>query len=173
MAIRKFLRVAIYIRVSTEHESQEKSLDNQHAILVKYASERGWVIVEIYKDIKTGTIRNCKGLRRMIEDAKQGKFDVIIAKELSRFGHNADALSDLKRLLDNNDIDMVTVVDNAINTIEGDRTMFTLYAWLYENESRTISLRIKSTLRQKAMRGEFVNGDPPYGYRLENKNFSH
>lgn len=169
MAIMRFKRVALYIRVSTEYETQKKSLENQKAVLVKYASEKGWTVVKIYMDVKTGTSNKRNGLRNLIADAKGGVFDVIIAKELSRFGRNTDDLSDLKRLLDTHDIDMVTVVDNAINTIEGDRSKFALYAWLYENESRTTSQRIKATLRQKALRGEFVNGDPPYGYDLVNK----
>lgn len=94
---------------------------------------------------------------------EQKKFDIILAKELSRLARNGELSYRIKNLAENNKIDIITL-DNAINTLECNRSMFGLYAWLYEQESQCISERVKHSLTNKMRRGEFKGSIPPYGY---------
>lgn len=50
--------------------------------------EKGWILYDFNADIKSGTKYNRKGLDHLIEDAIDGKFDLILSKELSRLARN-------------------------------------------------------------------------------------
>lgn len=79
------MKSAIYIRVSTNKEEQKQSLDNQKELFMNLLSEKGWDLYDIYLDIQSGTkTKKRPQLKRMIEDARMNKFDIILAKELSR-----------------------------------------------------------------------------------------
>lgn len=63
-------------------------------------------------------------------------------------------LYEIKTLAENNNIHIITL-DNAINTIEGNTSMFSMYAWMYEQESQHISDKIKYALKSRAEKGIF------------------
>ena len=95
-------KVAIYARVSTEHEAQISALDNQ----VQYYAE----ILEKHPEFElydryidegiTGTsVKKRPSFLRMMEDAKNGCFDLIITREVSRFARNTvDTLQETRKL---------------------------------------------------------------------------
>lgn len=159
------MKCAIYIRVSTDKEEQKSSLQNQRELFINFIQEHNWELHDLYVDIESGTTSNRENLNRLIKDMEQKKFDIILAKELSRLARNGELSYRIKNLAENNKIDIVTL-DNAINTLEGNRSMFGLYAWLYEQESQRISERVKHSLNNKIKRGEFKGSIPPYGYKV-------
>ncbi|WP_232463426.1 recombinase family protein [Tumebacillus avium] len=130
--------------------------------------KKGWDLHDFYIDVETGTHDKRDSLKRLIEDAEQKKFDCILAKELSRLARNGELSYKIRRVLEENRIHIITL-DGAINTLEGNTDKFGLYAWLYEEESRRISKRIKVVFRQMAKRGEFKGSIPPYGYNVHEK----
>ncbi|MYL35537.1 recombinase family protein [Pontibacillus yanchengensis] len=160
------MRCAVYIRVSTDKEEQKASLKYQKDLFYRYIEEQGWDIYEIYVDVQTGTTAKRKNLQKMIEDAQDKKFDMILAKELSRLARNGELSYKIKNLCENQGIHIITL-DNAINTLEGNTNMFGLYAWLYEQESQNTSNRVKETLRTRAKKGLFQGSIPPYGYNVQ------
>ena len=161
------MKVAIYIRVSTNQTSQQGSLDNQKKLLMDYIKMQGYTVYKVYLDIGSGTNTNRKAFKELVRDAKDKKFDMVLAKELSRLARNARASLEFKDVIMENEIHIITL-DGAINTIENGISMYGLYTWLYENESRNTSRRIKDTMRTVAKSGRFIKADPPYGYRVEN-----
>ena len=81
----------LYFRLSQEDERQGESvsIDNQRAILRKYAVEHGFTIYDEYiDDGVSGTTFNRPGVQRLLDDAKNGIINTIIVKDLSRFGRN-------------------------------------------------------------------------------------
>nr|WP_302596556.1 recombinase family protein [uncultured Cellulosilyticum sp.] len=159
------MKCAIYIRVSTQKIEQQASLKNQRELFINFIQERNWELYDFYVDIESGTTSNRENLNRLIKDMEQRKFSIILAKELSRLARNGELSYRIKNLAENNKIDIVTL-DNAINTLEGNRSMFGLYAWLYEQESQRISERVKHSLTNKIKRGEFKGSIPPYAYKI-------
>ncbi|ART78516.1 recombinase family protein [Sutcliffiella horikoshii] len=157
------MRCAIYIRVSTDKEEQKASLKYQKELFYRYVQEQGWDIFEIYVDVQTGTTAKRKNLQKLIQDAQEKKFDIILAKELSRLARNGELSYKIKNLCENQGIHIITL-DNAINTLTGNTNMFGLYAWMYEQESQNTSNRVKETLRTRANKGLFKGSNPPYGY---------
>ena len=85
------MRVAVYARVSTEHEAQINALENQlEWYKIECSRHSDWEIVEVYVDQGiTGTqAQKRPEFLRMMEDARKDKFDLIITREVSRFARN-------------------------------------------------------------------------------------
>ena len=83
--------VGIYCRLSNddERDGESVSIENQKLLLQNYVRQRGWNEVDVYiDDGYSGTNFNRPGVRRLIEDAKAKRINVILVKDLSRFGRN-------------------------------------------------------------------------------------
>ena len=117
-------KVAIYGRVSTEHEAQLSALENQlqwYDDQVKY--HPNWTVCERYIDEGiTGTqAKKRPAFLKMIEDAKQGKFDLIVTREVCRFARNVvDTLvvtRELKGIITNGIMDGINI-KNRIDFVQ-------------------------------------------------------
>jgi DNA invertase Pin-like site-specific DNA recombinase len=144
------MRCAVYVRVSTDKEEQKASLGNQKDLFIRYISDRGWDIHNFYVDVESGTTEKRPQLQQLIADARAKKFDVILAKELSRLARNGR-------------------LSYEIRDIAEQSKMFGIYAWMYEQESQRTSKRVKAALRSSAQKGLFKGSNPPYGYILEDR----
>ena len=83
--------VGIYLRLSKDDEraGESLSIENQRRILTNYVREQGWTIYDEYVDDGiSGTTFDRPGVQRMLDDAKSGRINLIICKDLSRFGRN-------------------------------------------------------------------------------------
>ena len=81
---------AIYCRLSREDEDKQKeeseSIQNQKSILIHYAVEQGWDIYNLYCDEDySGADANRPDFNRMLRDAEEKKFQIILCKTQSRF----------------------------------------------------------------------------------------
>ena len=83
--------VGIYCRLSNddERDGESVSIENQKLLLQQYVRDRGWNEVDVYiDDGYSGTNFQRPGVQRLIEDAKAKRINVILVKDLSRFGRN-------------------------------------------------------------------------------------
>ena len=96
------LRVTYYARVSTDKDEQLNSLENQEAYFTgKIKAVRKWTFVPGYIDEGiTGTsVAKRERYLEMIRDGKDGRFDLILTKEVSRFARNTvDSLTYVRAL---------------------------------------------------------------------------
>lgn len=140
-------RVAFYGRVSTEHEAQNYALKNQmqwYEELRKVYPE--WVVVDRYIDDGiTGTqAKKRPEFMRMIDDAKSGKFDLIVTREVARFARNTTDCLEVTRQLKNYGVEVFFVQD-GIRTMDNEGEMIlTIRAMVAQEESRKMSERIKA-----------------------------
>ena len=84
----KTLRVAIYIRVSTDSEDQQNSFENQQIYYEAFVKHHPhWEYVGIYSDegVSGTSTKKREGFKQMLEDCKDGKIDLIVVKDVSRF----------------------------------------------------------------------------------------
>ena len=141
-------RVVIYARVSTEHEAQISALENQ----VQYYDELlgrhpEWELVERYIDEGiTGTsINKREGFLRMMQDAKDRRFDLIITREVSRFARNTVDTLQQTRILKTYGVEVWFTEDNiwTLNDEDGELRL-SIMATLAQNESKKISQRVKA-----------------------------
>ena len=140
-------KVAIYARVSTEHEAQINALENQiqyyNNILAQHPE---WELVGRYVDEGiTGTsVKKRKNFLRMMEDAKNGMFSLILTREVSRFARNTvDTLQETRKLKSYG-VEVYFTEDNIRTSDDTDGELrLTLMATLAQNESKKTSVRVK------------------------------
>ena len=151
-------RVVIYARVSTEHEAQINALENQldwYKPILEMHKE--WQVVNWYVDKGiTGTSAEKRPqFMQMIFDAKCGKFDMIITREVSRFARNTIDTLNYTRLLKTHKVDVYFINDN-IKTSDGDGEFrLTIMASLSQDESRKTSVRVKAGQQTSMDNGVF------------------
>lgn len=161
-------KVAIYARVSTEHEAQLSALDNQvqyyDGILKQHPD---WILYDRYIDEGiTGTsTKKRKNFIRMIEDAKEGKFDLIVTREVSRFARNTvDTLQETRKLKKIG-VEVYFTEDNiwTFNDEDGELKL-TIMATLAQNESKKTSQRVKAGQIISFQNGVFYGTGNILGY---------
>lgn len=84
-------RVGIYARLSRDDErfGESMSIENQKLMLIDYCDRQGWEIIDVYADDGfTGLTFDRPEMQRLIEDAKNGRINTVLVKDLSRFGRN-------------------------------------------------------------------------------------
>lgn len=162
-------KAVAYIRVSTEKEIQEKSLENQKQQFLQFIKEEGYEYVDVYIDQETGTNESRKNLLRMLDDAEAGKFDMMVAKEFPRIARNVELSYKIKRLTENNNVRIYTMDGKVDSHDPSKMNLFGLYAWVAEQEAQATSDRIKAMMITNMKQGKFMGSTPPYAYRKEGK----
>lgn len=140
-------KMVFYGRVSTEHEAQLDALKNQMQWYDDQAKYHpNWTVVDRYIDEGiTGTqAKKRPAFLQMIEDAKLGKFDLIVTREVCRFARNTVDTLVTTRELKNIGVEVYFVEDN-IWTMDGDGELrLTIMATLAQEESRKVSERVRA-----------------------------
>ena len=160
------LRVAAYCRVSTDKLDQANSLESQRRFFDEYiAREPLWELYEIYVDEGiTGTnTEKRESFNRMVQDGRDGKFDMIITKEVSRFARNLLDSIKYTRELREFGIRLIFMNDN-IDTDQPDHEFrLAMMATLAQEESRKTSERVRWGQRRRMEQG-VVFGRDMLGY---------
>lgn len=167
-------RAAIYARVSTEHEAQISALENQVQYYDELLSRHPELtLVERYIDEGiTGTsIHKREGFLRMMQDAKDGKFDLIITREVSRFARNTVDTLQQTRILKSYGVEVWFTEDNiwTLNDEDGELRL-SIMATLAQNESKKISQRVKAGQMISFKNGVIYGTGNILGYDRVDKN---
>lgn len=165
----KCLQAAAYARVSTEHDDQMNSLASQKLYFTNFiCSQPGMKLSEVYYDEGiSGTQTNKRaGFNQMIEDALQGKIDLILTKEVSRFARNTVDTLYYTRKLKEAGVGVIFTMDN-IDTRDADGELrLTIMASLAQEESRKTSERVKWGQKRRMEQG-VVFGRDLLGYTVK------
>jgi site-specific DNA recombinase len=161
------IRVVHYDRVSTEKEEQKSSIVNQNLFSEEIIRNNpNWVYAGRYADEAITGLSTEKrpGFSQMMLDAKCGKFDLIITKEVPRFARNTlDSIQCSRKLLEYGV--GVWFINNNLNTIsEESEFLLTIMAGQAQEESRRISNRVKFGQAQSIKRGHVLGADNMYGF---------
>ncbi|HIZ11082.1 MAG TPA: recombinase family protein [Candidatus Eubacterium faecavium] len=161
------LRVTFYARVSTEFNVQLNSLDNQITYYTDFIkSNPNWEYVEGYVDEGLSGVSTAKRecFNEMIDDGKNGLFDLIVTKEVSRFARNTlDSIQFTRELLSSG-VAVYFQSDN-INTLDEDSELrLTLMSSMAQDESRKISNRVRFGHHQAIKNGTVLGTNNMFGY---------
>ena len=160
------LNVAYYARVSTEKVEQQASIKHQEEHFEELIhSNNRWKFAGSYIDDGISGMHADKReeFQRMLRDAKLGKIDMIITKEISRFARNTlDSIQYTRELLSYGVC--VWFQNDGINTIDDDSEFrLTIMAGVAQDEIRKLSSRVKFGHAQSIKNG-VVLGHRMYGY---------
>lgn len=164
------LKVTYYARVSTDKYEQLNSLENQVTYYENYIKENSkWTFVEGYIDEGiSGTSTNKRdAFKRMIRDGKNGKFNLIITKEISRFARDTlDSISYTRKLLEYG-VGVLFQYDH-INTFNNDSELrLTIMASIAQEEVRKLSERVKFGFQRSIESGKVLGNDFIWGYKKD------
>ncbi len=162
-------KVAAYCRVSTDNEDQANSFESQQRYFRQYIERNpDWELYAIFADegISGTNTKKRKEFNRMIECAKNGDFDLIITKEISRFARNTLDSIFYTRDLKKHGIGVIFLNDN-INTLDGDAELrLAIMSSIAQEESRKTSERVKWGQKRQMEQG-VVFGRSMLGYDVK------
>ena len=167
------LRVALYIRVSTEEQVRHGySLRSQEDELLRVAKEKGWKVVKIYRD--EGNSARKPALKRpvmmeLLEDVKAGKIDLIAFIKLDRWFRNVQEYHKVQAILEQHHVEWTATMEDYSTLTSDGRLKINIMLSVAENEADKTSDRIKFVNDGKVARKEsiFTSHTAPYGYRVE------
>lgn len=170
-------RVAIYVRLSREDEKDEKykeqseSIENQINFLKAIVFDKGWIIVDIYKDDGyTGTNFERPDFQRMISDIEDGKINLVITKDLSRLGRDyIETGRYIEKYFPSKNIRYIAVTDN-IDTYDQRNTnndMTPFKSVMNDMYAKDISKKVRTAILTKATQGDCIKAFLPYGYKKD------
>ena len=155
------IQVAAYCRVSTDKEDQANSFETQQRFFREWIDRNPeWMLQEIYADegISGTNTKKRTQFNRMIRAAREGKIDLIITKEVSRFARNTVDTLEYTRDLRKRGIGVLFLNDN-INTMDADGELrLTIMSSIAQNESRMTSDRVKWGQKRCMERGVVFGG---------------
>lgn len=151
------LKVAAYARVSTLEEHQNSSYDLQVSYYTEYIQKNpAWELYKVYADegvTGTNTIHRI-GFNQMIEDAKTGRFRMIITKSISRFARNTlDCISTVRMLKDKG-VGVYFEKENIDTLDSKSELLLTILSSLAQEESRSISENTRWGIQKRFSQGK-------------------
>lgn len=162
-------KVAAYCRVSTDNEDQANSFESQQRYFKQYIEHHpDWELYEIFADegISGTNTKKRKQFNRMIACAKNGDFDLIITKEISRFARNTLDSIYYTRDLKKHGV-AVIFMNDGINTMDGDAELrLAIMSSIAQEESRKTSERVKWGQKRQMEQG-VVFGRSMLGYDVK------
>jgi len=173
-------KAAFYARLSKEDldkrdSEASESIQNQIALLYDEAAARGFEVCDVYSDDDySGGDRSRPAFRRILKDAKDGKFDVIMCKSQSRFARDIEMVERyINGLFPLWGIRFISITDHVDTNIKGNRKQRQINALVDEWYLENVSENIKASKRIKAKQGKYVAAWAPYGYRKDPADNNH
>ena len=163
-------KAGLYYRLSQEDERSGESLsiENQKLIVEKFARDNGFEIVDEYVDDGySGTNFNRPGVQRLLEDAKNGRINAIIVKDMSRFGRNYIEVGQYTDyIFPTYNIRFIAVSDNHDSAKDDTCGMNMLPIMNVFNEwhAANTSKKIREVIEANARAGKYRVVEAPYGY---------
>ncbi len=157
--------IGIYVRISRDDNGENfETVENQREMLLDYVEKKqlGEVAAVYTDDNVSGSAFDRRGLKRLKRDVLEGRIQLLLLKDLSRLGRNNAKTLQWIDFLEEYGIRILTA-DSRYDSLE-DNDMLGIETWANERYVRDISRKIRSCLRFKIERGEYL-GNAPYGYK--------
>ena len=167
------IRVALYIRVSTQEQSLHGlSLESQKDALISYANSHNMQIVDVYAD-EGITARKALNKRlefqRLISDVKQGKIDLILVTKLDRWFRNIKDYHNTQEILEKYNCNWRTIYESYDTSTSSGRLHINIMLSVNQDECDRTSERIKAVFEHKKDKKEATTGAMPLGYKVVDK----
>ena len=153
-----YQRVAVYVRVSTDDPRQTTSYELQKQYYEEFVIKHPkWELVHIYADegISGTSLKHRDQFLQMIEDAKMGKIDLIITKNVSRFARNVKDFLEVVRLLSEHrpPVGVFFESECIYSLNEQSQMALSFQATMAEEESRNKHRSMETSLRMRLDHG--------------------
>ena len=156
----------LYLRLSKDDEraGESLSIENQRRILEKYALDNGFNVVDTYIDDGwSGTSFQRPEVQRLLEDAKNGRINVIIVKDLSRIGRNYIEVGQYTDyIFPMYNVRFIAISDNvdSANSESSGMDMMPIMNVFNEWHAANTSKKIRAVIESNAKAGNIVQALP-------------
>jgi site-specific DNA recombinase len=164
------MRVGIYLRVSTEEQRERQSIETQRDFGERYCQLHQMPISEFYVDDGiSGTVplENRPGGKRILEDARRGKFDQLLVFRLDRLGRETRLILNAVAELEKFGIRVRSMTEEFDTATATGRLMLTMLSGFAAHERELIRERSMEGTRRLAEAGAWLGGIVPYGYHKQ------
>ena len=170
-----YARLSEEDRVKTNGEEGSRSIINQLMLLRQYAEQMGWDVYECYTDDDwAGADRNRPAFNRLLRDAEQGKFNIVLCKTQSRFTRELEMVEKyIHGLFPLWGIRFVGAVDHADTSVKGNKKSRQINGLVNEWYLEDMSENIKAVLNTRRQEGCYIGSTPLYGYRKDPERKGH
>lgn len=143
-------RIACYCRVST----LDQSVDLQKREILEYVRARGWSDVAFYEDQATGTTTNRPQFRRLIDDARSRRIDLVICWKMDRMARSLKDLVNTLQEFTDLGVSFIALRDNIDLTTSAGKLMANIIGAFAEFEVNLIRERVRSGLANAKAKGK-------------------
>ena len=165
---RKMFKAGLYIRLSKEDKNE--SIKNQQSLLLNFAKNMHFDIGEIYiDDGYTGTNFNRPAFKKMINDIKHKKINMVIVKDLSRLGRDYIKTGEyVEHFFPINNIRFIAITDNIDTFIDNaNNDIAPFKAIINDLYAKDLSKKIRTAIKTMQLNGLWTGGCLPLGYKKD------
>ena len=148
------MKIAAYCRVSTDKDEQIDSLVHQKEFFDEYARKNGHELVRLYADegISGTSLKKRDEFMRLIRDAKIGRFEMVVVKDVSRLARNTVDFLQSIRTLKSFGVNTLFLTAN-MDSLGESEFVLTLFGAMAQEESANLSKRVKFGKKVNAKKG--------------------
>lgn len=164
-------KAAIYCRVSTFEQGQGEvsSLNGQEDLLRDYCKRKEWEVNGVYIDKASGSSLKRNEIIRLLSDAEDKKFDIVLATKIDRISRSVLDYLDVDKKLTELGIDIVFATQDIDTTTYDGKFRRNIMLSFAEFERDMIAERTREKLFYQASKGYWGGGHAPLGYDVKNK----
>ena len=154
------MRAAIYARYSTELQSN-KSIEDQVVLCRRFAQQNGCDVVDVYSDAaKSGaSMVNRDGIKLMLEHARAGRFDAVIAESVDRLGRDTEDLASMYKRLNYMGVKVLVVNGGVMNSL-----LIAVMSGVAQSQREETAEKVRRGM-EGLVRNKRSAGGVAYGYR--------
>ena len=160
----------VYARYSSDSQT-EQSIEGQLRSCQEYADRNDIVILDTYIDrAMTGTNDNRAAFQKMLKDSQKGQWDYVLVYKLDRFSRNKYESVVHKRELKDNNVKVISAMENIPDTPEG-VLMESMLEGFNQYYSEELTQKINRGLRESWIKGNTTGGKRLFGYNVVDKKY--
>jgi len=164
---------AIYTRVSTDIQAEKEfsSCEAQEEKIKSFIqSQNNWQVFKVYSDAGyTGANTNRPALQELLEDIKERKVDIVLAYKIDRLTRSPKDFYQLIEVFDKYQTDFISITERFDTSTPAGRLLRNIMLTFAQFERELTSERTKDKLLERAKKGMWNGGHPPFGYERRNK----
>ncbi len=162
------MRAVGYLRVSSEMQVDNWSIDAQERAVREYCHAKGWTLTQLYVDegrsARSDSIASRPEMRRLMQDCRNRNFDVVIVQQLDRWARNLRVMLETFNVLSDHRVAFASVTENIDYSTPEGRLFTAMLGAFAQYFSDSLSKHTSKAKRERVMQGLY-NGDLPFGYR--------
>ena len=163
-------KAALYCRLSVDDGNYggSVSIETQKILLEQYCKGHKITNYNFYCDDGcSGTNFDRPSFQKMLSDIDEGKIDLVIVKDLSRFGRNYVETGMYVQRFTERNIRFIAADDNYDSLVNSDDLLFPIKNVVNEMYARDVSKKTKAAKKAKARDGQFIGSKAPFGYKID------